>query len=65
MSEPPVPSLADLLRAYERSLIAKVQLSEFLSWGTGITASFKANVAEHEAMERAYLADLVERRRSA
>lgn len=65
MSEAPVPTLRDLLRAYERSLIAKVQLSEYLSWGTGIIASFKANVAEHEAMEKAYLADLVERRRIA
>lgn len=63
MVDSPIPTLAELLRAYERALIARVQLTEFMSWGTSITASFKANVAEHAELEKAYLADLTERRR--
>ncbi len=49
------PTLADLITAYSRALIAKVQMREFSSWGGGVMDRFRSTVAEHEAMEREYL----------
>lgn len=56
-------TLSELLRAYERSLVAKAQLVEFAAWGGGMTAAFKAQVAEHASMEQEYLQRLIEHRR--
>lgn len=49
------PSLSDLLSAYARALIAKVQMREFGNWGGGVMERFRQTVAEHEAMERQYI----------
>lgn len=49
------PTLADLISAYGRALIAKVQMREFSSWGGGVMDGFRKAVAEHETMEREYL----------
>ena len=56
-------TLAELLRAYERSLIARVQLTEFANWGPATTDSFRLTVEQHATMERAYLARVLEHRR--
>lgn len=59
-----MPSLDELLRAYQRSLIAKVQLQEFAGWGDATSGSFRQAIAEHVAIEQKYLAEVVERRRT-
>lgn len=59
------PTLEQVLKSYERSLVAKVQLNEFLSWGDSITASFKRTIAEHHETEQSYVQATVERRRQA
>lgn len=59
-----MPSLDELLRAYQRSLIAKVQLQEFAGWGDATNGSFRQTIAEHVAIEQRYLAEVVERRRT-
>lgn len=46
------PSLADLLTAYGRALVAKLQMREFGNWGGGVMERFRQPVAEHEEMER-------------
>jgi hypothetical protein len=58
------PTLDELLRAYERSLVAKVQLGEFTSWGEGITGAFKQTIANHAQLEKTYLDALREARQA-
>ena len=57
------PTLADLLRAYERTLVAKVQIEEFTSWGGTTLNLLRQNIDEHALMERAYVEAMVRRRR--
>ena len=56
------PTLSDLISAYGRALIAKVQMREFATWGGGVMDGFRKAVAEHEAMEREYLDGVAARR---
>lgn len=58
------PTLADLLTAYSRALVAKLQMREFGNWGGGVMERFQQTVAEHETMERDYL-DRISAERSA
>lgn len=50
----------DVLQSYQRTLIAKVQLQEFIGWGLG--DSFRTRIAEHEELERRYVAGVIRRR---
>jgi hypothetical protein len=58
------PSLEILLKAYERSLIARVQLDEFGSWGESTATAFRRAIVEHRELEQSYLSALREIRRS-
>lgn len=59
-----MPSLKDVLRARQRSLIAKEQLQEFAGWGDATNRSFRQAIAEHVAIDQKYAAEVVERRRN-
>lgn len=61
----PDPTLADVLTAYERTLIAKVQLEEFRLFGGGLAERFQLTIEEHAELERRYLAELRQRRQEA
>ena len=66
MTEPnvPAPDLGALLRSYEGTLIARVQLSEFQSWGDTMLHGFRSQIASHEQLERTCLDELIKRRRA-
>ncbi len=55
-------ALSELLHSYERSLIARIQLQEFQSWGGGMVERFKSTIAEHQALEARYLEAVMRRR---
>ena len=59
----PAPTLDDLLRSYERTLVAKAQLVEFASWGDSTIGAFRVQISRHGELEAAYLESLLERRR--
>ncbi len=56
------PTLHQVLVAYQRSLIAKIQLNEFAGWGPGTTEFFRANIVEHLELEARYIAAVIEAR---
>lgn len=58
------PSLDQLRHAWERSLLAKVQLVELQSWGASTTDLLRQTVAEYDRLEAAYVAAMVERRKA-
>jgi hypothetical protein len=60
-----MPSLDDLLRSYQRSLVARVQLTEFAGWGPATTDSMRRHIADHVALEGEYIAEVLARRRQA
>lgn len=53
-----------LLRAYERAIVARVQLSEFTSWGGAITDGFHRTIEEHRKLEAAYVEAVLLHRRA-
>ncbi len=63
MPEPIQPTLEAVLKSYERTLVAKVQLNEFQGWGGSFSGFFRQTIAEHEALERQYIDELQRRRR--
>lgn len=59
-----MPSLDEVLASYARTLVAKVQLSEFAGWGDATTGSFRRQIAAHVELEQEYLREVTARRRS-
>lgn len=57
------PTLEAVLKSYERTLVAKVQLNEYGGWGGSMIGFFRTTIAEHEALERSYIDELQRRRR--
>ena len=57
------PSLAQLRLAWERSLLAKVQIVELQSWGESTIGLVRKTVEEYALLEAAYVEAMVERRR--
>lgn len=62
MSKPP-PSLQTLRLAWERHLLAKVQIIELDGWGESTVGLLRPTVAEYQELEAAYVAGMVERRK--
>ena len=58
----PGPTTHELLSSYHRSLLAKVQLQEFQSWGGGMTDRFRETIAAHQELENRYVAAMIESR---
>jgi hypothetical protein len=58
------PTLTQLRLSYERYLLAKVQLIELKSWGESTGAVIHKTVSDHQAMEKAYVEDMVAKRRA-
>ncbi|OEO31940.1 hypothetical protein VW23_013935 [Devosia insulae DS-56] len=58
----PGPTTHELLSSYHRSLLAKVQLQEFQSWGGGMTDRFRQTIVEHQELENRYVASMIESR---
>ena len=58
-------ALSELLHSYERTLIARIQLQEFQSWGGGMLERFRATIVEHQALEARYLEAVLRRRQEA
>lgn len=56
------PTLHQVLVAYQRALIAKIQLNEFAGWGPGTTEFFRHNIVEHLELEARYVAAVIEAR---
>jgi hypothetical protein len=57
------PSLARLRLAWERSLLAKVQIIELESWGESTTGLIRQTVKDYEQLEAGYVAEMVKRRK--
>jgi hypothetical protein len=58
------PTLDQVLKSYERTLVAKVQLNEYGGWGGSFMSTFRARIAKHEELERCYIEALQEERRT-
>ena len=58
------PTLEDVLRAYERTLVSKVQIEEYAGWGSTTLSLLRQSIDEHARIERAYLEAVVKRRRA-
>jgi hypothetical protein len=56
-------TLAELRHAWERALLAKVQLIELQSWGASTTDLLRKTTAEYNLLEAAYVQAMVERRK--
>lgn len=56
-------TLDQLYQSYGAHLWAKVQLIEFRSWGPSTTDSMKKDVADYEALEAAFVQQMLEDRR--
>lgn len=63
MSAGEAPTLAALRLAWERSLLAKVQIIELRSWGESTIGLVRMTLKEYDELEAAYVAGMVERRR--
>lgn len=50
---------------YGAALRAKVQLIEFQSWGGSVTDYARKSIAEYEALEAAFVQQMIEDRRAA
>lgn len=64
MPAPIQPTLDQVLKSYERTLVAKVQLNEYQGWGGSFSGVFRSTIAEHEELERRYIDELQRSRRS-
>jgi hypothetical protein len=62
VTDMPSPTTHELLSSYHRSLLAKVQLQEFQSWGGNITDRFRETIAAHQELEDRYVAAMIESR---
>jgi hypothetical protein len=59
----PAPSLDQLRLAWERCLLAKVQVIELQAWGESTVGLVRRTVEEYAELEAAYIAAMVARRR--
>ncbi len=57
------PTLKELRHAWERKLLAQVQLIELTNWDIATSNMVRATVSEYEALERAYVERMVAQRR--
>ncbi len=62
MTTPP-PSLPKLRQAWERALLARVQVKELAAWGDSTTAMLTAIIEDYRQLEAAYIEARVADRR--
>ena len=60
----PSPSLNELRLAWERHLLAKVQMVELQAWGESTLGLVRNTVTEYSELEAAYVSAMVERRKA-
>jgi hypothetical protein len=58
------PNLAELRLAFERYLLARVQLVELKTWGGSTSQTLHQTVNEFREMEKAYVEDMLARRKA-
>lgn len=56
------PTFDDLLVSYRRSLMARIQQREFVSWGGTFEGSFRSTIALHAELEERFIASEILRR---
>ena len=57
------PTLSEVLKSYERMLVAKAQINEFASWGGIMVTACHAQVEAHQRLEQSYISLVIEHRR--